>query len=323
MPDSIDSLTLDPSTSPPADAPGGSPEASSPHKLSTAESAAASSPAESPTELPVTIIRPPSGWQLVNARELWQYRELLFFLTWRDVKVRYKQTALGAAWAILQPVMMMVVFTIFFGRMAHLPTGNLPYPVFVFAGLLPWTFFANAIANAGNSVVGSERLITKIYFPRLAVPFAAVGAALVDFAIAFGVLLVMLAWYRIMPGIQILLVPLLVLLLTLAALGVGTLLAALNVAYRDCKYMIPFMVQLWMFATPTVYMEPFSGPGTRTKFILLANPLASLIGTFRCAVVGRPIPWNHLALASAIILGLFVAGCLYFRKVEDSFADVI
>lgn len=281
-----------------------------------------------PAELPTTYIRPASGWQLVNVRELWQYRELLFFLTWRDVKVRYKQTLLGAAWAILQPVMMMVVFTIFFGRMAKVSSGDIPYPLFAFAGLLPWTFFATAIANAGNSVVGSERLITKIYFPRLAVPLATVAAAVVDFAIALGVLLVMMAFYRMKGapihfGPGLLLAPFIFALIALAATGVGTLLAALNVSYRDFRYVIPFLVQLWLFATPTVYMQPFNGTGPRMQAVILLNPLAGLIGSFRSAMLGSAMPWSHLALAAAVSIAVFVIGCLYFRKVEDGFADVI
>lgn len=243
---------------------------------------------------PITTIDPPSGWQLINARELWRYRELLYFLTWRDVKVRYKQTLLGATWAILQPVMMMVVFTIFFARLAKVPAGNLPYPLFVFAGLLPWTFFATAIASAGNSVVGSERLITKIYFPRLAVPFAAVGAAVVDFLIAMAVLLAMTLYYSlkgapIHPGPALLFAPAIFALIALAATGVGTLLAALNVAYRDFRYVIPFLIQLWMFATPTIYMQPASADaGLRAA--ILVNPLAVLIAAFRAAVLGGPVP---------------------------------
>jgi lipopolysaccharide transport system permease protein len=314
-------------------------------------------------KLPQTIIRPASGWQLVNARELWQYRELLYFLTWRDVKVRYKQTVLGAAWAILQPAMMMVVFSIFFGRMANVNTGGLPYPLFVFCGLLPWTFFATAIANAGNSVVGSERLITKIYFPRLAIPFASVGAALVDFAVAFSMLVVLMLWYRVTPTLNLLFVPVLVILFTLAALGIGTMLAALNVAYRDFRYVIPFLVQLWMFATPTVYMQPgedVSGPlsvvsgqepgtGNRGSLslreragvrdadpkpgegavpdniqaLLNLNPLTGLVAAFRAAVVGGPLPWRALGWSTLGVVLSFVLGCLYFRKVEDSFADII
>lgn len=284
-----------------------------------------------PAEGIKTVIDPPTGWQLVNVAELWRYRELLYFLTWRDVKVRYKQTLLGAAWAILQPVMMMIVFTIFFGRLAKLPAGNLPYPIFVFAGLLPWTFFATAIANAGNSVIGSERLITKIYFPRLAIPFAAVGAAVIDFLIAFGVLIVMMLWYGIVPGPQVLLVPVLVIALSLAGLGVGTLLAALNVAYRDFRYVIPFLIQIWMFATPTVYMQiaPSSsggaggGASSVVKYLLSLNPITGLIAAFRAATLGGPIPWTQTAVSVAVVLVLFVLGCLYFRRVEDSFADII
>jgi lipopolysaccharide transport system permease protein len=275
----------------------------------------------------ITTISPPSGWQLINARELWRYRELLYFLTWRDVKVRYKQTLLGAAWAILQPVMMMVVFTIFFGRLAKLPAGDLPYPIFVVAGLLPWTFFATAIASAGNSVVGSERLITKIYFPRLAVPFAAVGAAVIDFIIALGVLIAMMIFYRIQGapihlGPGLLLMPIILALITLAATGVGTLFAALNVAYRDFRYVIPFLIQIWMFATPTIYMQP-AAADARLRAAILSNPLATLVASFRASMLGGPVAWGHLALAAAACFALFFIGCLYFRKVEDSFADVI
>ena len=300
--------------------------------------------AAGPHDLPRTIIRPAGGWQGINFRELWQYRELLYFLAWRDVKVRYKQTVLGAAWAILQPAMMMVVFSIFFGRMAHVNTAGLPYPLFVFCGLLPWSFFATAVANAGNSVVGSERLITKVYFPRLAIPFASVGAALVDFAVAFGMLLVLMAWYRVLPTWNLLLVPPLVVLFAIAALGVGTLLAALNVAYRDFRYVIPFLIQLWMFATPTIYMEiaDVRGPSsvvngredagsgrmadTSPKSMsayLAINPLVGLVSAFRAAAIGGPVPWHLLGWSTAGVAAVLVIGCLYFLRVEDSFADII
>lgn len=204
---------------------------------------------------PWTVIEPPRGWQWLELRELWRYRELLYFLAWRDVKIRYKQTILGAAWAVIQPFMMMVVFTVFLGGMAGVDSGGVPYPVFVYAGLLPWTFFATAISSAGNSVVQAQQIVTKVYFPRLAIPFASVGAAVVDFAIAFGMLLMLMAYYGVRPGWSIGLVVPLLLLTAVAALGVGTLLAALNVSFRDFKYTIPFLVQLWMFATPTVYMQ--------------------------------------------------------------------
>lgn len=270
-----------------------------------------------------TTIEPPRGWQLINVAELWQYRELVCFLVWRDVKVRYKQTVLGAAWAVLQPALMMVVFTIFFARMARVPAGDGPYPLFVYAGLLPWTFFATAIAQAAQSVVGSERLITKIYFPRLAIPFASVGAAVVDAAIAFTFLLAMMAWYRIGVGPSVLLVPLILFFVLLAAAGVGALLAALNVAYRDFRYVVPFLVQLWMFATPTIYMDPAANGTGRLDLVLAANPLSPLVGGFRAAVLGEELPWAGMAVAAVTSIGLFLAGCLYFRKVEDGFSDII
>ncbi len=274
-------------------------------------------------EPPRTVIRPARAWQLINFRELWQYRELVFFLAWRDVKVRYKQTLLGAAWAVLQPGLMMVVFTIFFSKLAHVSSGGVDYSVFVYAGLLPWTFFATAITSAGNSVVGSERLITKVYFPRLAVPFASVGAALVDWLIAFGLLLVLMAVNRVAPGWHLLWVPLFVVLILLAAVGVGTLLAALNVAYRDFRYVIPFLAQFWMFATPTVYMQLDGQAPGYVEALLYANPMTALIAGFRAAVLGGPIPWGEVGVAAVVAFGLFLAGCFYFRRVEDSFADVI
>ncbi len=301
----------------------------------------------------VTRIRPASGWQWINFAELWQYRELVYFLTWRDVKVRYKQTLLGAAWAILQPLLMMVIFTIFFGRLAGVPSGGFPYPLFAYAGLLPWTFFSTAIANAGNSVVGSERLVTKIYFPRLAIPFAAVGAAVADFVIAFGLLIAMMVYYRAAPGPGLLLVPAIFGAILLAGLGVGTLLAALNVAYRDFRYVIPFLVQIWMFATPSVYMEivvepaavasasvssattPAAAPAASSpapakrsgsglvRAALALNPMNGLISAFRASVLGGTIPWGKLAAAMTCAVLVFVGGCIYFRRVEDSFADII
>jgi lipopolysaccharide transport system permease protein len=305
---------------------------------------------------PAIKIRPPRGWQLINARELWQYRELLYFLTWRDVKVRYKQTVLGAAWAVLQPALMMVVFTIFFSRMAHVDSGGWPYPLFAFAGLLPWTFFSTAIASAGQSVVGSERLITKIYFPRLAIPFASVGAALVDFVVAFGMLAALMVWYRVPPTWNLLWVPATVLLLSLAATGVGTLLAALNVAYRDFRYVIPFLVQVWMFATPTVYMQPNTGIATSSagtpvaetvsaearaahpsaaatsgaqadggswRALLNLNPLTGIVAFFRASVLGGPLPWSMFWWSAVEVFAVCLIGCFYFRRVEDSFADII
>lgn len=281
---------------------------------------------ETAPPLPVTFIRPARAWQLINFRELWQARELIYILAWRDVKVRYKQTLLGAAWAVLQPGLMMVVFTIFFGRLAHVSSGGVDYSVFVYAGLLPWTFFATAITSAGNSVVGSERLITKVYFPRLAVPLASVGAAIIDTLIACGLLLVLMLYHGITPNARLLLAPLFLSIMLLTAVGVGTLLAALNVAYRDFRYVIPFLTQFWMFATPTVYMQPDKDASPVVQLLLAVNPMTSLIAAFRAAVLGEAggaISWGQVGLAAGLSVLVFLAGCFYFRRVEDSFADII
>ena len=281
-------------------------------------------PLPEPPARPRTVIRPPTGWQLLNLRELWEFRDLLYFLVWRDVKVRYKQTLLGAAWAVLQPLLMMVVFTIFFGRLASVSSAGLPYPLFAYAGLLPWFFFAGAVGSAGNSVVGSERLITKVYFPRPAVPFGAVGAGVVDFGIALGLLVLLMAWHGVAPGLTVLLLPVVFAALLLAALGVGTLLAALNVRYRDFRYVIPFLLQVWMFATPAVYMQlPPSADDSWLALALALNPLTGLIATFRACALGLPVPWGPFGLGASAAVVMFLVGCLYFRKVEDSFADVI
>jgi lipopolysaccharide transport system permease protein len=281
--------------------------------------------AQKPAAVPCTVIRPPGGWQLINVRELWQFRDLIFFLAWRDVKVRYKQTALGAAWAILQPAMMMVVFTIFFAHMGRMPSGHDSsyYPIFVLAALLPWTFFNTALTNASNSVVGSERLITKIYFPRLAIPFASVGAALVDFVVSCALLAGMMVIYQVPPTAQVLLAPVILALIMLAALGLGSLLAALNVAYRDFRYVVPFLLQMAMFATPTIYTQPTGESSLTVRVLMVANPMTGLIAAFRACVLGGDIPWGSVGSAAALAMALFVVGCLYFRRVEDSFADVI
>jgi lipopolysaccharide transport system permease protein len=275
-----------------------------------------------PNEQPESVIAPARGWQLINFHELWQFRELLYFLVWRDVKVRYKQTLLGVAWAVLQPAMMMVVFTLFFSRVAGLKDDEVPYPVFVLCGLLPWTLFTTGLVNAGNSVIGSERLITKVYFPRLAVPFAAVGSAFVDFLMAFGLLFVVMLIYQVPPAWTLLWTPLLLFAIAMAAAGFGTLLAALNVAYRDVRYVIPFLVQLWIFATPAVFM-PLPPEGGWLQTLLSLNPMNSLVAAFRSAVLGREVDWIGLALSASVVVVVFLAGCLYFRRVEDSFADVI
>lgn len=287
------------------------------------------------------VLGPEKSWYL-NLGELWQYRELLFFLTWRDVKVRYKQTVLGVLWAVIQPVMMMVVFTIVFGRMAKVPTGDIPYPIFVYAGLLPWTFFSNAISSCANSVVKSERLITKVYFPRIAIPIASIGAALVDFAIAFSVLGVLMWWYGVSPSVGLVLLPVLVLITLLAAIGVGLILAALNVAYRDFRYIVPFLIQLWLFATPTVYMDtaaadqqadatsagevsdaPSHAIPEVIRIGMELNPMTGVIATFRAIVLDQEIPVRSLLISLASIILILAVGLLYFRRVEESFADIV
>ncbi len=270
-----------------------------------------------------TVIEPPVGWQLVDVRELWRYRELLFFLIWRDVKIRYKQAVLGIAWAVLQPAMLMIVFSVFLGRLGGFTGGDIPYPLFVLTGLLAWTFFSTAVGQAASSVVGSERLITKIYFPRLAVPFAAVGAAVFDFAISLGLLGVMMAAYGHAPSWQIAFAPLVFGILLIAAAGLGTLLAALTVAYRDFRFVTPFLLQVGMYATPTIYMLLPPDPTDGLKLWLTLNPLVAPIASFRACLLGGPIPWEGLAISATAAVALFVLGCLYFRKVEDEFADKI
>jgi len=280
------------------------------------------STADHPHDEHLTVIQARPGWQIIDLAEAWRYRELLYFLVWRDVKVRYKQTVLGAAWAVLQPFAQMVVLSIFFGRMVELPTSGVPYPLFVFAGLLPWTFFSNAVGSAAGSVVGNQNLITKVYFPRLFIPASAIGVGLVDFCIAFGMLLVLMLYYGVVPGATLVLAPLLILGLTAAALGIGTLLSALTVAYRDFRYVVPFMVQLWMFATPAVYMDA-TVVGPRWQAILPLNPAYGLILNFRHAVFGRPLDTYSLTVSLAVALVGVALGCLYFRRVERRFADII
>jgi lipopolysaccharide transport system permease protein len=271
----------------------------------------------------VQIIKPSHGWAGLNGRELWRYRELLYFLTWRDVKIRYKQTVLGAAWAILQPFLTMVVFSLFFGRLAGLggKTGGVPYPIYVYAGLLPWTFFANSITSSGSSLVSSSNLITKVYFPRLIIPLAAIGAGLVDLAVSFIVLLGMMVFYRTVVSWQLVLVPLFLAGTILTATGVGALLSALTVSYRDFRYVVPFLVQLWMFVTPVIY--PSSLVPERWRWAQSLNPMAGLIDGFRAAFLFRPLGWASICLSFSVSILFFLAGATYFRHVEHRFADTI
>ncbi|MDP8910295.1 MAG: ABC transporter permease [Chloroflexota bacterium] len=268
-----------------------------------------------------TRVQPSSGWVGVRSQELWDYRELFYFLTWRDIKVRYKQTALGATWAVLQPVLTMVVFSVFFGRLAGVPSEGLPYPLFAFAALVPWTFFASAVTLAGNSLVEQERILAKVYFPRLIVPSAAVLASLVDFAIAFVVLLGLMAVYGIVPTAAILALPLLVVLAAATALAVGLWLSALNVLYRDVRYVIPFVVQLWLFISPVAY--PSSLVPEPWDAIYGINPMAGVIDGFRWALLGGEAPGTMLVVSVLVTAALLVGGLLYFRRMERSFADVV
>jgi lipopolysaccharide transport system permease protein len=251
-------------------------------------------PEEAPDDMAVTVIERRSGWQLVNWRELYYHRELLFYLAWRDVKVRYKQTALGVAWAVLQPLSTMIVFAFFLGRLGGVSDGMANYPLFVFAGVLPWTFFANAVTAAGNSIVNNENLVSKIYFPRLAMPLSAVGASLFDFLIGLVLLAILAAWYHTAPGWGILLAPVIMVLLMVTAAGVGTLLAALIVAQRDFRHVLVFAVQLWMFATPCIYLRPTMVMGPRAELALPLNPAYGLILNFRRAVLGGELDWYAL-----------------------------
>lgn len=269
-----------------------------------------------------TTVQPSTGWVALRPRELWDYRELFYFLTWRDIKVRYKQTALGAAWAVLQPFLTMVVFSLFFGRLAGIPSGDVPYPVFAFAALVPWTFFATAVALGSNSLVEQERILAKVYFPRLIVPAAAVLASLVDFAIAFAVLLVMMLVYGIVPSAAILTLPFFVVFAALTALAVALWLSALNVQYRDVRYVIPFLVQLWLFVSPVAY--PSSLVPEPWDAVYGLNPMAGVIEGFRWALLGEAEPPGAMLAVSVLATAALLAGgLLYFRRMERSFADVV
>jgi lipopolysaccharide transport system permease protein len=271
--------------------------------------------------LPTFSIDPPSRWTSIGFRELWDYRELLYFLTLRDIKVRYKQTALGAAWAIIQPVFMMMVFSLFFGRLAKVPSDGVPYPIFTFCALLPWQLFAHALTESSNSLVANERLITKVYFPRLVVPMAAVLGGLVDFAVAFVILLLMMLYYGIVPTAAIVALPGFILLAILTALGVGLWLSALNVQYRDVRYTINFLIQFWLFATPVAY--PSSIVPERWRALYGLNPMAGVVEGFRWALLGKQPPGAMLAVSVAVVIALLIGGLYYFRRMEQQFADVV
>tara|TARA_B100000929_G_scaffold223816_1_gene180155 strand:+ start:50 stop:940 length:891 start_codon:yes stop_codon:yes gene_type:complete len=267
-------------------------------------------------------IEPSRGWEALDLRGVWEYRELVWFLIWRDIKVRYKQASLGIAWAVIQPVMTMLVFTLIFGRLAQLPSDGLPYPVFTFTALLPWQLFSGALTGSANSVVNSASLISKVYFPRLVIPIASVMATLVDFTISFGVLLGLMAWYGISLRLAVVVLPLLVMLALAIALAVGLWASALNVRYRDVRHVMPFVVQFWLLASPVAYSTSLiTSPTWRAVYSL--NPMVGVIEGFRWAVLGSTPP-SVLVVPSVLVTGVLLAGGLFFfRRTEASFADVI
>ncbi|MGB5708508.1 MAG: ABC transporter permease [Arenicellales bacterium] len=269
----------------------------------------------------ITVIRPIKGWKKLNLVELWEYRELLLAFCVRDIKIRYKQTVLGAAWAILQPLVTMLIFSIIFGRLAGIPSDGFPYPVFVYSGLLPWMLFSNAISSSSGSMVGSAHMVSKIYFPRVVIPFSAVGSGLVDFAVSACILLLLMFVYDVPWTWQLIVTPVLLTGVILVALGVGTALSALTVSYRDFRYVVPFMVQIWMYLTPVVY--PLGFIPEKWRWLLYLNPLTGYIEGFRSVFLGKP--FDFVGISSAVILTMFVflGGLKYFRKVEQRFADVI
>lgn len=268
------------------------------------------------------IIEPSSGWVALNLRDLWRYRELLYFLCWRDIKVRYKQTALGASWAVIQPLLTMVIFTVIFGHFARVSSDGVPYMVFSLCGLIPWTFFAYALGQSSNSLVGNTNLISKVYFPRLVIPIASTLSGVVDFAIAFLVLLVVMACYQVAPGAAIVTLPLFLLLALAAALAVGIWLSALNVQYRDVKYVVPFLTQVWLYATPVAYSASMISGRWHTIFAL--NPMAGVVEGFRWALLGtNRVDTQSIVLSAAVTAAALVGGLFYFRRMERLFADVV
>ena len=272
--------------------------------------------------IPVLRIAPSRGWVSLKLRELWEYRELAYFLVWRDIKVRYKQTALGAAWAVIQPFFTMVVFSLFFGRLAKVPSDGIPYPIFAFAALVPWNFFAHGLTQSSDSLVGSSHLIKKVYFPRLAIPISSVLSGTVDFCISFCVLIGMMLYFGRTPTAHIVWLPLLLLLALATALGVGLWLSALNVQYRDVKYTVPFIVQFWMFATPIAYPSSLLGEPWRTVYGV--NPMVGVIEGFRWALLDtNTSPGPMIGVSAVAAALLLVGGAFYFRRMEKTFADVV
>ncbi|MEE9165888.1 MAG: ABC transporter permease [Candidatus Neomarinimicrobiota bacterium] len=274
------------------------------------------------SEAGLKVIRPSSGWNALKLHELWEYRELLYFLTWRDIKVRYKQTVLGAAWAIIQPFFTMVVFSLFFGKLAKVPSDGLPYPIFSYAALVPWAFFANGLGQSANSLVGSANLIKKVYFPRLVIPISAVLSGAVDFVLAFLVLLGMMLFYGIVPTIHVVWLPFFLILSFITALGVGLWLSAMNVQFRDVRYVIPFLTQFWLFATPIAYPSSLLSEQWRTIYGI--NPMVGVVEGFRWALLGtETAPGPIIVVSTLMAVGILVGGVFYFRRMERTFADVV
>ena len=269
----------------------------------------------------LTVIEPPHGWRMLDWRELWAYRELLWVLASRDVRVRYKEAVLGAAWAVIRPLTTMVIFSVIFGAFAHIPSDGLPYPVFVFAALLPWTFFSSAVATSGQSLVGSSNLVSKVYFPRLIIPLASCGAAFVDFVVSTAILLAMMAWYGVGWTSHLLAAPLLVIALLIATLGVGTLLAALTVAYRDFTHLTPFILQVWMYVTPVIF--PVTVVPPQWRWLLLLNPMTGVADGFRSVFLARPFDIHAIGISMLMSAAVFAVGIAYFEKVERRFADIL
>ena len=275
-----------------------------------------------PVPIPVIVIRPSSGWISLKLKEVWNYRELLYFLVWRDIKVRYKQTALGAAWAIIQPFFSMVIFSLFFGKLAKMPSDGIPYPIFAYTALVPWTFFANGLSQSSNSLVDSANLIRKVYFPRLTIPIANVLSGLVDFGLAFIVLIGLMLYYGVVPSGRMIWLPAFLLLALVTALAVGLWLSVLNVEYRDVRYTLPFLTQFWMFATPIVYPSSLLKEPWRTVYGL--NPMVGVVEGFRWALLGtKNSPGPMIAVSAVASLALLVGGAFYFRRMEKTFADVV
>lgn len=276
---------------------------------------------EAADTVPTIIIEPPKKWVPVDFREIWQYRELLYFFVWRDVKVRYKQTGLGFAWAIIQPLFTMIIFTIFFGGLAKIPSEGIPYPLFSLAALLPWNLFAEGMTRSTNSMVQNAHIMTKVYFPRLILPISAIISPLVDFGVAFSILVVMMIYYGFVPGLAVILLPCFIALAVLTSFSVGLWLSALNVKYRDFQYTVPFLVQLWMFASPVVY--PASLLPDSLKLLYGINPMAGVIEGFRWVLLGTSPPSAMIGVSVAVVAILCITGIFYFRRTEQYFADII